>query len=119
MAGLDGYIFVMGEYNHSVPGVLKNALDYLYPELKRKPASFVAYGGVGGARGVEHLRNVLTELQATGIRHAVYIGLAELLGLLREGRDFGDYPHLATAANAMLDELLWWVTALKTARECG
>lgn len=55
MARFDGYIFVTAEYNHSVTGVLKNALDYLYSEVHHKPATFVGYGGVGGARAVEHL----------------------------------------------------------------
>ncbi len=58
MAEFDGYIFVTAEYNHSVTGVLKNALDYLYTEVQRKPASFVGYGGTGGARAVEHLRKL-------------------------------------------------------------
>jgi NAD(P)H-dependent FMN reductase len=35
----DGYIFVTAEYNHGVPAVLKNALDYAYPEWCRKAAA--------------------------------------------------------------------------------
>ena len=35
----DGYIFVTAEYNHGVPAVLKNALDYAYPEWNKKPAA--------------------------------------------------------------------------------
>lgn len=38
VAGFDGYIFVTAEYNHGISGVLKNALDYAYPEWARKPA---------------------------------------------------------------------------------
>lgn len=44
----DGYIFVTPEYNHGYSPALKNALDYLYAEWARKPASFVTYGGVAG-----------------------------------------------------------------------
>jgi len=62
MATFDGYIFVLAEYNHSIPGVLKNALDYLYKELNDKVAGFVSYGSAGGARAVEHLRGVLSEM---------------------------------------------------------
>jgi len=36
VAEFDGYIFVTAEYNRSVPAVLKNALDYAYPEWVRK-----------------------------------------------------------------------------------
>src|SRR5450755_3190269 len=57
IASLDGYIFVTAEYNHSIPAVLKNALDYLYSGIHRKPATFVGYGGTGAARAVEHLRH--------------------------------------------------------------
>ncbi|WP_367184176.1 NADPH-dependent FMN reductase [Devosia sp.] len=45
VAEFDGYTFVTAEYNHSMPAVLKNALDYAYAEFVRKPVTFVAYGG--------------------------------------------------------------------------
>lgn len=47
----DGYLFVSPEYNHGYSPALKNALDYLYAEWNNKPASFITYGGVAGARG--------------------------------------------------------------------
>src|SRR5258705_3064697 len=55
IASLDGYIFVTAEYNHSIPAVLKNALDYLWSEIHRKPATFLGYGGGGAAPAVEPL----------------------------------------------------------------
>src|SRR5688572_8454604 len=63
LAALDGFVFITAEYNHSIPGALKNALDYAGRELHRKPAAFVGYGGVGAARAVEHLRLICTELR--------------------------------------------------------
>jgi NAD(P)H-dependent FMN reductase len=51
VAEFDGFIFVTAEYNHGIPAVLKNALDYAYPEWVKKAAGFVGYGSVGGARG--------------------------------------------------------------------
>lgn len=63
MDEFDGYLFVTAEYNHGMPGVLKNALDHVYPQCNRKPAAFIGYGGVGGARAVEQLRLVCIELQ--------------------------------------------------------
>ncbi|MDB5551270.1 MAG: azr 1 [Rhizobium sp.] len=117
MDSLDGYIFITAEYNHSVSGVLKNALDYAYKEYNRKPATFVAYGGTGGARAVEHLRNILAELQVASLKFPVHIGMNEMLGIMREGKTMADYPYLDETAEKMLDELLWWTSALKTARE--
>ena len=116
VASLDGFVFVTAEYNHSISGVLKNALDYAYHEFNRKPASFVAYGGTGGARAVEHLRGILAELQVASLKFPVHIGMAEMLGILREGKTMADYPYLDEGATKMLDELVWWTNALKIAR---
>src|SRR5690606_8344086 len=60
----DGYIVVTAEYNRSVPGALKNAIDWAYKPFMKKAVAYVSYGSVGGARAVEHLRNIFTELQA-------------------------------------------------------
>lgn len=116
MAELDGYIFVTAEYNHSIPGVLKNALDHAYPEFNRKPAAFVGYGGVGGARAVEQLRLVCVELQMAPTRTAVHIGMEPLLGVLQEGKDLTDFGFLNQSAEATLDELIWWTRTLKSGR---
>lgn len=114
---LDGFVFVTAEYNHSISGALKNALDYAYKEYNRKAASFLAYGGSGGARAVEHLRGILAELQVATMKFPVHIGMTEMLGIMREGKSMADFPHLIDTAKAMLDELVWWTMALKTARE--
>lgn len=115
MKAFDGFIFITAEYNHSISGALKNALDYLYSEMTRKPAACVAYGGVGGARAVEHLRLIAVELQMAPVRSAVHIGLFELRALLRDG-SFDDYPYLGTAAETMLDDVVWWSRTLKAGR---
>ena len=117
LAEFDGFIFVTAEYNHGIPGVLKNALDYAYVEFNRKPAAFVGYGGVGAARAVEQLRLNAIELQLAPIKNAVHIGMVEFIGLLQQGKDFADYPHLEQTAGAMLDDLLWWSHTLKAGRE--
>lgn len=116
MDDLDGYIFVTAAYNHSVPGALKNALDHAYSEFNRKPAAFVGYGGVGGARAVEQLRLICVELQMTPTRSAIHIGMEPYLGVSKEGRDFSDYEHLNDSAVAMLDDLAWWTNTLKAGR---
>jgi NAD(P)H-dependent FMN reductase len=43
VASADGYLFVVPEYNLSVPAVVKNALDLLAHEADAKPASIVSY----------------------------------------------------------------------------
>lgn len=116
LESLDGFVFTVAEYNHSITGVLKNALDYAYKEFNRKPATFLAYGGTGGARAVEHLRLILAELQVASLKYNVHIGMTELLGILREGKTMADFPYLIDGAKAMTDDLVWWTNALKTAR---
>jgi NAD(P)H-dependent FMN reductase len=119
VAELDGFIFVTAEYNHGPPAVLKNALDYAYKEFNRKPAAFVGYGGVGGARAVEQLRLNSIELQMAPTRSGVHIGGADFMGMLMQGKSFADAPHLEPTAVAMLDELAWWAHALKGAHEAA
>lgn len=116
MAALDGYVFITAEYNHSISGVLKNALDHAYPEYSKKPAAFLGYGGVGGARAVQQLRLILAELQVATLKFAVHINANEMLPLMKDEKDFGDFPYLGDAARLMLDDLAWWASALKTAR---
>lgn len=116
LAELDGYLFVAAEYNHSIPGVLKNALDHVYSEVNKKPAAFVGYGGVGGARAVEQLRLICIELQMAPTRTAVHIGMEPLLGVRREGKELSDFDFLNKSAGATLDELAWWTRTLKAGR---
>lgn len=116
VAELDGFIFVTAEYNRGPPAALKNALDYAYKEFNRKPAAFVGYGGVGGARAVEQLRLICIELQMAPTRSGVYIGGADFIGMYMQGKTFADMPHLDPTATAMLDELAWWTNVLRQAR---
>lgn len=120
LAGYDGYVFVVAEYNHSITGALKNALDQAYKEWNRKPMAAVAYGGVGGARAVEHLRLIAVELQMVPLRNAVHIGGGDFMAVSPLGAngpmsDIED--HLKGSLGAMLDELVWWTNATKAARE--
>ncbi|QMV01336.1 FMN reductase [Devosia sp. D6-9] len=116
LASLDGFVFVTGEYNHSIPAVLKNALDYAYKEFNRKPATFLAYGALGGSRAVEHLRGILAELHVATIKHAIHINRPELVGMMMEGKDFADFPYLEEGAGSVLEEIVWWARALKAGR---
>lgn len=112
----DAFIIVTPEYNHSVSAVLKNALDSIYAEWNRKPVGFIAYGGVGGARAVEHLRSIAVELQMAPIRNAVHIH--QHWNLLDENGNLkaGALDPFVKNADVFLDQLIWWAKALKTAR---
>jgi len=116
MAELDGYVVITAEYNHSMSGVLKNALDYAYAEYNRKPVTFVGYGGLGASRAVEQLRQVFAELQVASLKHTVHINTPELIGLMRDGKSFADFPYLAASAEIMLDDLVWWTNVLSEGR---
>ncbi|MCZ0702172.1 NAD(P)H-dependent FMN reductase [Natronobacillus azotifigens] len=113
MASFDGYIFIAPEYNHAVGGALKNAIDYLNPELNNKAAGFVGYGSLGGTRAHENLRLILGELQVADVRTAV------TFSLMTDFENFSVFKpadYHADNANIMLDQLLAWGGALKTIR---
>src|ERR687898_67267 len=71
----DAYVFVTAEYNHGIPGALKNAIDFLFKEWNNKVAGFVSYGGTGGVRAVEQLRLVMAELKVATVRAQVTLSL--------------------------------------------
>ena len=121
LAGYDGYVFVVAEYNHSISGVLKNALDQAFNEWNRKPAAVVGYGGVGAARAVQHLRNIAVELQMANVPSAVHIGGADLFAVHPLGGAESTLEQIEDHLNAgaLIDDLYWWATALKTARAAG
>ncbi len=116
VAEFDGYVFITAEYNRGVTGVLKNALDYAYPEWNKKAAAFVGYGSVGGARAVEQLRLICVELQLHPTRTGVHIQGADFMAVAREGKSLSELAYLQPNVAAMLDELVWWTNALKAAR---
>jgi len=96
--------------------VLKNAIDWVYPEWNRKAAAFVSYGSAMGARGVQQLRETAIELQLAPIRSSVHIPVAILLAHYRGGDVDAGLVELETPAGASIDDLLWWTAALKAAR---
>ncbi len=116
VASFDGYIFVSAEYNRGVPAVLKNALDYAYPEWNRKPAAYLGYGSVGAARAIEQLRLVCIELQMAPMRNGVHIQGADFMAVWQQGKDIRELAYLEKNSKAMLDELRWWADALMAAR---
>lgn len=116
IAAADGFIFVTPEYNHGPSAVLKNAIDWVYPEWNRKAAAFVSYGSAMGARSVQQLRETAIEVQIAPVRSSVHIPVATLWAHFKGGDVEMGLAQLETAAKTMLDDLLWWTNALKIAR---
>src|SRR5580700_9125881 len=116
IAASDGFVFVTPEYNYGPSAVLKNAIDWVYPEWNRKAAAFVGYGSAMGARSVQQLRETAIELQLAPIRSSVHISVATLWAHYTGGDVDAGLAELETAAGAMIHDLLWWTTALKAAR---
>ncbi|GHF99293.1 MULTISPECIES: NAD(P)H-dependent oxidoreductase [Amycolatopsis] len=113
VASCDGFVFVTPEYNHSVPGVLKNALDHVSVEWNSKAAGFVSYGGVGGARSVEQLRLVCGALQLADVAPQVTLPLATEFA---DHAVFAPGDHQLTALDTLLDHVVAWSTALAPLR---
>src|SRR3989344_1567165 len=114
----DAFVMVTPEYNHGTSGVLKNALDCVYPEWNNKPVAFVSYGGVCGARAVEQLRLNAIELQMAPIRNAVHIPGEQYFQVLFGKINAKDLFALQSEqVKAMITQLLWWTRALKNARK--
>ena len=114
----DGYVVVAPEYNHAYPAVLKNAFDWAFHEWNNKPIAFVSYGGVGGARAVEQMRLVAIELEMAPIRFAVHLPPEVYRAVMNEQVpvDPNLFQISQPAADRMIEQLIWWARALKTAR---
>lgn len=116
----DGYIFVVAEYNRSITGALKNALDQAYVEWARKPFGAIGYGSMGAANAIGHLQNIGVELQMVPTRNNVRIGGSDFFkvhsGFGGSGNLADIEGAIAPAAKAMLDDVVWWAKATKAAR---
>jgi NAD(P)H-dependent FMN reductase len=109
----DAFIFVTAEYNHGIPGALKNAIDFLFKEWNNKVAGFVSYGSVGGVRAVEQLRLVMAELKVATVRAQV------ALSLFTDFENFTKFKPSSFQENsvkALLDEVIAWGGVLKILR---
>jgi NAD(P)H-dependent FMN reductase len=116
----DAFIVVTPEYNHSIPGGLKNAIDSVWLSFgfRNKPVAAVGYSGSigGGMRAIEHLAHVFIEVEAVPLRNTVVIPFVRTA--------FGDNgepvnPETGIRLQVMLDDLAWWSSALEKARAAG
>ena len=116
----DAFVVVTPEYNHSIPAVLKNAIDTVWLSFgfRNKPVAAVGYSGSVGAgiRAIEHLAHVFVEAEAVPLRNTVVIPFVRTaFGADGEPCD----PETGIRLQVMLDDLAWWSAALEQARAAG
>jgi NAD(P)H-dependent FMN reductase len=115
----DAFLFITPEYNHSVPGVLKNAIDNVFASFafRNKPAAFVGYsaGRAAGVRAIEHLADVVLEAEMVPLRNSVLIPEVHAAFEGAKPRD----PIASVSLAILLDDLAWWGNMLCQARANG
>lgn len=112
--GAAGLIFVTPEYNRSIPGVLKNALDnasrpYGDSAWAGKPAGVLgaSVGTIGSAVAQQHLRNVLAYLDVpTMAQPEAFIQVRE--GFFDEAGNFAS-ANTTKFLQAWMDRYVAWV----------
>lgn len=116
LAEADGYIFVTPEYNHGMPASLKNAVDYVDTQLRRKPVMIVSHGVVGGARSSEQLAQVLrSNVGAVPIPESITIvGMVGFSNLISEEGEAleGVVKNAEGALGDALNSLVWYAKSL-------
>src|SRR5580693_2533198 len=115
----DGLVFCAPEFNHSIPGVLKNAIDWasrpaFASVLAYKPVAIMATsrGPLGGARCLEHMRVALDScLSRIALAREVIITAAETK--IKDGRlvDETSLGFATGAVEALLREIALWQAA--------
>jgi len=118
----DAYIFVTPEYNHSIPGVLKNSLDFLTTELLKKPAAVVSHGANGGARAATDLKEILSESKAAIIPAPSSLSISGMSDIIDDEGNLAETvkanPYSPQVAlTGLLEDLKWYSDALSKARE--
>jgi len=110
----DAIVIVTPEYSSGYPGVLKNALDYLKPEYKRKPFGIITVSSAeGGIMCLFSLRQVILHLGGVPIPAAFHVFRVQ------ESFDAEGNPldaHLQKRAKDYFDELLWFTEGLASHR---
>jgi NAD(P)H-dependent FMN reductase len=120
MKEADAFIVITPEYNHSIPGGLKNAIDSVWLSFgfRNKPVATVGYSiNIGGGiRAIEHLAHVLIEAEAVPVRNTVVIPFVN--SAIDDHGEPVD-PTATVKLKIMLDDLAWWSSALEKARADG
>ena len=113
----DGYLIITPEYNRSIPGVLKNGIDYLGYEIKGKPVKIVSYSinMAGGAKAATALVDMLHMLNAVALPTNTALSKAQEW-LNEDGsfnRDADGYKYNIETAQNAVQEIIYYANALK------
>jgi NAD(P)H-dependent FMN reductase len=116
----DAYLVITAEYNHSIPGVLKNAIDNVFVSFafRNKPLVTVGYSGgiAGGVRAIEHMAQIGIEAELVPLRSSVIVPhVVEAFD--EDGEPIN--PVADISLGVALDDLAWWSSALERARAEG
>lgn len=108
----DALVIVSPEYNHGYPGALKNALDYLLPQFKRKPVALVTVsaGGHGGVNCWAQLVTVLVFMGAIVLPQTVAVSKVHE-AFAPDGAALD--PAYERRVDGMLAELRWLADRLR------
>lgn len=111
----DAVVVVSPEYNGSMPGVLKNALDYIYGEWFRKPVGIVTVsaGGFGGVQLHNHLQLLFLRLKALPVAGMAVSKVTSSFSDEGESMD----AHYEKAFAGFVDTLGWYTRAIGAAVE--
>ncbi len=116
----DAFLIVTPEYNHSVPGALKNAIDSVWLSFgfRNKPVAALGYSaGIGGGiRSIEHLAQMFVEADAVPLRSATVVPFVND-AFDEQGQPVN--PMTAASLSITLDDLTWWSAVLEKARAEG
>ena len=109
----DAVVVVSPEYNGSMPGVLKNALDYIHGEWLRKPVGIVTVsaGGFGGVQAHNHLQLLFLRLKALPVAHMAVSNVAGAFGEDGSALESRYEKSFAT----FIDTLAWYARAIGAA----
>ena len=115
----DAVVIASPEYNRSIPGPMKNALDYIAFELAKKPVALVTHGSVGGAYAMADYRVALAQMHAIVVPEPTMIigaaGTLEEDGTLDPEAAANPYGPAGALAKT-LESLEWLHGALAPAR---
>ncbi len=112
----DGFVIIVPEYNHGYSGVLKNALDWLFPEFKQKPVGLVGVssGTYAGARAVEQMRPIIENFTMFALRETVMFG--KVGELFDDAGNLKDAKYLESI-QGMIKPLAFMAEAIKKAKK--
>lgn len=120
IAESDAFLVITPEYNHSVPAVLKNAMDSVFVSFafRNKPLVAVGYSGgiAGGVRAIEHLAQIAVEAEMVPLRTmTIFPQVFEAFTADHQPVN----PIAEISLRIALDDLKWWSDVLEKARANG